>query len=132
MRQRRELVGLSQEGLSQAIWDMLGENKKGSQPHISNMEKGEGNKLPSVQVLRAMAVILGTNTDYLLGLTDNWRPLGDINDEVVVTIENDNERRMIQEMTEMVADASSEDKQYIVDLVKRILPKPPRIIGDDR
>lgn len=131
LRELRERAGMSQEELSQAVWDMLRANKKGSQSHISNMENSKGDKMPSVQVLRAMAVILGTNTDYLLGLTENWRPLGDINDEVVVTIEDDDERKMIQEMAEAVADASSEDKRYIVGLVKRILPKPPRIIGDD-
>ena len=89
LREMRERAGMSQEELSQAIWDMLRANKKGSQSHISNIENSKGDKMPSVQVLRALALILGTNTDYLLGLTDNWRPLGDINDEVVVTIEDD-------------------------------------------
>lgn len=131
LREMRERAGMSQEELSQAVSKMVGGKFKGRQSHISNLEKSHGDKLPSVQVLRAMAVILGTNTDYLLGLTDNWRPLGDINDEVVVTIEDDGERRMIQEMAEALADATSEDKRYIAALVMRILPKPPRIIGDD-
>src|SRR5687768_3393715 len=80
LRELREQAGMSQEELSQAVWDTLHMNKKGSQPHISNMESPKGGKLPSVPVLRALALILKTNTDYLLGLTNNYRPFGDLED----------------------------------------------------
>jgi len=132
LRQMRERMGLRQEELSQAVHDMLGDGKTGSQPHISNMENsdGEKQKLPSVQVLRALAVILKTNTDYFLGLTNNDRPFGDLEDEVVVTVEEPNERRLVQEVAEVLAEASAADKEYVAGLIYRILPKKPRNIGE--
>jgi transcriptional regulator with XRE-family HTH domain len=110
---------------------MAGNKQKGSQSHISNMEKSKGEKLPSVEVLRALAIALETNTDYLLGLTDDDRPHGQLDDQVVVTVEDPDERRIIQEATEALVRATKEDKDYIVGLIRRLSPKPPRIIGDE-
>lgn len=131
LRVLREGIGLNQTELSQAVKDMIGTNKKGTQSHISNLENSTGDKLPSVQVLRALAIILSTNADYLLGLTDDDRPHGQLDDQVVVTIEDAEERAMIQEAAEMLAQAPKEDKEYIVGLVRRLAPKKPRIIGGE-
>lgn len=43
------------------------------QAHVSNMENGT--RLPSFPVLKALAEIYETSTDYLLGLTDNPSPI---------------------------------------------------------
>lgn len=128
LRDLRERMGITQEELSQAVHDMIKDGKPGSQSHISNLENSSGEKLPSVQVLWALAVILKTNMDYFVGITDNERFYGDMEDEVVVTVEDPKERRLIQELAETVADASPEDKEYIASLVYRILPKKPRFI----
>lgn len=131
LRDMREQAGMSQEELSQAVWDRLDAGKKGSQGHISNLENSRGDKLPSVPVLRALAQILHTNTDYLLGLTDNYRPFGDLEDEVVVTIEDAAQRKIVQQVAEALANASLEDKEFVAGIVKRLLPQKPRNIGDE-
>lgn len=131
LRSLREDAQMSQTELSQAVWDIVEPGRKGNQPHISNMENSEGDKLPSVPVLRALAVILKTNTDYLLGLTNNYRSFGDIEDEVVVTVEDVNARKTVQEIAESLAAATDDDREYVAGLVRRLLPKKPRIIGDE-
>lgn len=131
LRELREQAGLSQEELSQAVWDRLGAGKKGSQGHMSNLENSKGDKLPSVPMLRALAQILQTNTDYLLGLTNNVRPFGDLEDEVVVTVEDATERKIVQEVADALASASAEDKAYVASVVKRLLPQKPRIVGSE-
>lgn len=131
LRELREGLGVSQVELSQAVRDMLGGGKKGTQSHISNLETSTGDKMPSVQVLRALAIILATNTDYLLGLTNDDRPHGNVDDQVVVTIEDPSERRLVQEAAETLKLAPKEDKEYIVGLIRRLVPKPPRIIGGE-
>lgn len=131
LRWLREQAQMNQVELSQAVWDIVDPGKKGSQPHISNLENSSGDKLPSVPVLRALAVILKTNTDYLLGLTNNYRSFGDIEDEVVVTVEDADARKVVQEIAEALASAADDDRQYVAGLVRRLLPKKPRIIGDE-
>lgn len=131
LRELRERVGFTQEELSQAVKDMVDGKKKGTQSHISNLESLKGGKLPSVPVLRALAIILETNTDYLLGLTTDDKPHGDLDDQAVVTIEDPEERAMIQEAMEALARAPKADKEYIVGLIRRLAPKKPRIIGDE-
>lgn len=131
LRDLRMRVGMSQIELSQAVKDMTGGNKKGTQSHISNLENSDGAYLPSVPVLKSLAIILGTNTDYLLGLTDDDSPHGQLDDQVVVTVEDPTERAMLQDAIEMLTRTSSEDKEYIVSLIRRLAPKKPRIIGDE-
>jgi transcriptional regulator with XRE-family HTH domain len=129
LRRLREGLGMSQSELGEAVKKMVGE--KGTQSHISNLEKSTGDKLPSVPTLRALAVILETNTDYLLGLTDDDRPHGQMDDQVVATIEDAEERRMVQETVDLMAQARKDEKEYIAALVRRLIPKPPRIIGSE-
>lgn len=131
VRELRKAIGLSQVELSEAVKNMTGGNKKGTQSHISNLENSTGEKLPSVQVLWALAVILETNTDYLLGLTDDPRPHGKLDDQIVATVTDPEERAMLQDAIEMLAKATSDDKEYIVALIRRLSPKKPRIIGDE-
>lgn len=131
LRDLRVRAGFTQEELSQAVRDMIGGKQKGKQSHISNLESTKATKLPSVPVLRALAVILETNTDYLLGLTDDDRPHGQVDDQAVLTIEDPEERALIQEAMEAMARASPEDKEYIAGLIRRLVPKKPRIIGGD-
>jgi hypothetical protein len=84
-----------------------------------------------VETLALLARALETNADYLLGLTDDERPHGQLDDQVVVTVVDPVDRKMMQEAIEMLARASKDDKEYIVSLIRRLSPKKPRIIGDE-
>lgn len=99
------------------------------QTTLSSFERGE--KSPSVENLALLARALETNTDYLLGLTDDDRPHGMLDDQVVVTVDDPKERAELQEAVEMLVRASTEDKEQIVRLIRRLVPKKPRIIGDE-
>lgn len=135
LRALRENAGLSQTELSALIKRIVGGdsngNPKGTQSHVANLESLTQSKMPSVQILRALAIALETSTDYLLGLTDDDSPHGLLSDQVVVTVTDATERAMLQEAIELLARASSEDKEYIVALIRRLVPKKPRIIGDE-
>jgi transcriptional regulator with XRE-family HTH domain len=130
LRKLREGLGLGQLELAKRVKEYLGDSGQAYQSQIGNMENSNSPAMPSVQVLRALALILETNTDYLLGLTDDDRPVGNLDDQVVAVVENPEERKVVQEMVDLVASASRDDKLYIAGLVRRILPKKPRIIGD--
>lgn len=71
VRQLRESVLMNQSGLATAIAKEVGKTDF-TQGSISAIERGD--RLPSVPVLVALAKILETSTDYLLGLTDDPSP----------------------------------------------------------
>lgn len=117
----------SQEKFVQYMEEMFGSSIH--QTSLSAIELGE--KYPTVENLALLARALETNTDYLLGLTDDDRPHSQLDDQVIVTVEDPVERRMLQDALEMLAKASPDDKEYIVGLIRRLAPKKPRIIGDE-
>ena len=81
LRHLRDRAGLSQSGLAALVAKEV--NKPDyHQTAISGIERGT--RYPSVQVLAALAKILGTNTDFLLGLTDDDKPASDLEDQVVI------------------------------------------------
>lgn len=131
LKRLRTERGISQLDLTKRVKEYLGEEVTAYQSYIGNMEDANKRALPSVQALRAIAVILETNTDYLLGLANDDRPLGDVDDQVVVVVEDPEERKIVQEVAEALARAKRDEKLYIADLVRKILPKKPRIIGDE-
>lgn len=65
LKNRRENMGYTQDELAELI--------HGSQKQIWRYESGKG--FPSVETLILLAKILETSTDYLLGLTDEIRPI---------------------------------------------------------
>jgi transcriptional regulator with XRE-family HTH domain len=117
----------SQEAFAKYLEEKFGESLH--QTTISAIERGE--KDPSIETLALLARALETNTDYLLGLTDDDRPHGQMDDQVVATIEDAEERRMVQETVDLMAQAGKDEKEYIAALVRRLIPKPPRIIGSE-
>lgn len=129
LRSLRRRAGMSQEALSIAISNAIKGKDTYTQSYISNLESSMASYLPSVQALRAIAIALDTSTDYLLGLTNDDLPHGNLDDQVVVTVEDPQEKAMIQEAMKALANASPDDKQYITALIRRLLPKSPRIIG---
>lgn len=99
------------------------------QSTLSGYENSGGDEMPSVPVLAALAYVLETNADYLLGLTDDDRPASDLDDQVVVAVTDPLERSAIQEIMDALVRAPSSDKQFLAEMIRRVLPKPPRIIG---
>jgi transcriptional regulator with XRE-family HTH domain len=99
------------------------------QSHVSNIENGVGDKLPSVRMLAALAEVLETNTDYLLGLTNDDKPASDLEDQVVVGVHDRQAREAIQELADLMASRPPEEQQFVLSVVRRLIPKQPRIIG---
>lgn len=125
IRRLRELIGMSQIDLTKALANRGVDVNQG---HVSNIERD--NRSPSIELLRALAVVLETNTDYLLGLTDDDRPPSDLEDQVVVTVEDPHDRALVQEVADLLVRVTPSERLYIADLVRRLLgPVRPRIIG---
>ncbi len=114
IRRLRELIGMSQIDLTKALANRGVDVNQG---HVSNIERD--NRSPSIELLRALAVVLETNTDYLLGLTDDDRPPSDLEDQVVVTVEDPHDRMLVQEIADLLVRAPSHERAYIADLVRR-------------
>lgn len=128
IRRLREMIGMSQIDLTKAL---ASRGVDVNQGHVSNIERD--NRSPSIELLRAMAVVLETNTDYLLGLTDDDRPPSDLEDQVVVTVEDPRDRALVQEIADLLARAPSDERTYVAGLVRRLLmPARPHIIGGEQ
>lgn len=123
----RKIRWRSQERFSEYMQEVFGMSLH--QTSLSAIERGE--KFPTVENLALLARALETNADFLLGLTNDDRPHGDLDDQVVVTIDDPKERAMIQDAVEMLVRSSADDKAYIVSLIRRLAPKKPRIIGGE-
>lgn len=103
------------------------------QSHISNIENSTGDKLPSIRVLAAMAEVLETNTDYLLGLTDDEKPASDLDDQVVVGVKDPVERQLVQEAMDLLRGKPRDEQRYVVDLVRRLVgPTTAHVIGREK
>ena len=117
--------------------DVLAKLANVHRSYISQIENDADVKV-SVDVVAALAEALGVTIPYLLGLTDN--PLGltdersssDLDDQIVITVEDPRDRALIQEIVELLARSSHEDRAYIAELVRRLIkPMRPRIIGGE-
>lgn len=116
LRKRREL---SQTELADLV------NKTRFQPdikqsRISDLERLKGVELPSVPVLAALAEALDTSTDYLLGLTDDEAPHGDMEDQVVLTVESEKRRTEMYEMMLILKAMSDFDFALVKQMVMRM------------
>ena len=127
VRGLRELRWRSQQKFAEYVEQEFGSTMH--QTTLSGIERGE--KYPSLDNLALLARALDTNTDFLLGLTEDDRPVSQLDDQVVVTVEDPEERKELQDALDMLMRASKDDKQYILGLVRRLAPKKPRIIGDE-
>lgn len=110
----RERRGLTQEELAVLIGR--------SQGHISDMEKGR--RGPSLEILAKLAKALETSTDYLLGVTDDFKPYSDLDDQAVIGTNNSKQRQRIQEIGELVRDMPDVDAELILQSVRRISRNP--------
>lgn len=128
---RRGKLSLSQKGLAALISKSeFGVASDYHQTGISAIENGS--QLPSVQVLAALAHILETNTDYLLGLTDDDKPVSDLEDQVVVGVRDPAQRAIVQELIDTVVAQPPDDQAFILAMVRKVAaPLKPRIIGQE-
>lgn len=105
-----------------------------SQNHISNIERGKGEKLPSVRSLAAMAEAFDTSMDYLAGLSESDAPSKAEPYRVAVNAADEAERALLQEIFDIIHGRSLGDQQFIVSVVRRMTsspaPRPPVIIGE--
>ncbi len=129
IKRKRKDRGMTQSELVERLNQSRYHPDITGQSHISNIENADGDKLPSVRMLAALAEVLETNTDYLLGLTNDDKPASDLEDQVVVGVPNRATREAIQELAELMVSRPREDQEFILNVVRRLIPKPPRIIG---
>lgn len=80
-------MGMTQEDMVGRIRTLVGAV---NQSHLSQVERGERGLAPDT--LAAVAIVLETSSDYLIGLTDDPMPHGDVDDQVII-VERDPARR---------------------------------------
>lgn len=120
-RRRKEDLKISQDELIARMNATAYQPDVGRQSHISNIENSDGEKLPSIRVLAALAVALETNCDYLVGLSDDDKPASDLEDQIVVGVPNPAERKVLQGIMDMLLAASAEDRRLVADLLLRLV-----------
>lgn len=97
---------------------------------MSSIENDVNN--PSVEVLITIAKTLGTTTDYLLVLSDDPFPQQSNDGNVVVEVESTEERKVIEEVFELIKDFPLEEQKNILDMLRFVVKdKKPRIVGGE-
>jgi transcriptional regulator with XRE-family HTH domain len=118
----RERAGFSQTELAERVHV--------HQTHISQIEKGQ--KFPSIELLAGLARELETNSDYLLGLTDDDAPHSDLEDQVVIGAQTEEEKEALTEIGKNYKKLCKTGQQLVRQTIRELLaPHNPRIIGDD-
>ena len=117
LRDLRIGAGMSQQELSESL-RLRGYNVV--QTHVSAMERGDNQA--SAEVLVGLALVLDTNVDYLLGLTDDPRPLGMMAKTVAKVIDDDAQRQIMNDIISRLSALSPESQAYANDLLARIFP----------
>lgn len=87
IRQLRIDMGMTQADMADQLQKLVGAV---NQSHLSQVERGERGLAP--ETLAAVAVLLETSTDYLVGLTDDPSQAGNMEEQVIL-VERDPERR---------------------------------------
>ena len=118
--EKRKAANLSQEGLAAMVRKRLNDETF-HQTNISGYERGT--KTPSLPVFRALAQALETNMEWLAGETDDDKPSSDLEDQVVIGIGDPEDRALIQEMMNLLAASSKEERRYVAGLVRRLLSR---------
>lgn len=123
--QLRERLYGSQQNLINAWLERFGYAPH--QTQISGIERGQ--KGLSLERLRQLAELLETNTDYLLGMTDDDKPASDLDEQVVFSVRNEDEKRILGTIGKEFLRMSTADQKLLLELVERLSGnKSPRII----
>lgn len=83
----------------------------------------------SADLLGKLAQALNCSVDYLLGMTDNEAPYAA--DQVSFTVEDASTRARLREFGEVYLALSASDQEFALDVIHRLQPQPPRIIGNE-
>lgn len=94
------------------------ENRSISQPYYSELENGV--KMPSARILPALARAFETNVNYLLNMTDDPNPASDLEDQVTIGVQDEQERRRIQQILENLRNISANDQMLILALTRKM------------
>lgn len=123
----RSRNNFSQAGLAREVSTKFGiELTQGAVSHIET-----GRKQPSVEVLIALARLLNTSVDFLVGLRDDDVPPGGWEDEVAFPVRDKEVKAIATELVSILNQASSEDMSFYLDVIRKMSGKPPRIIGGE-
>lgn len=134
-RKRKEDLKISQDELLERMRQTRFRPDVSRQSHISNIENSDGEKLPSIRVLAALAEALETNVDYLVGLTDDPKPASDLEDQLVIEVGDEEERALLQELFDLIHKRPRDEQRFLADVIRRLAaapaPKAPIIIGGE-
>lgn len=134
-RKRKEDLKISQDELIARMNQTVYQPDVARQSHISNIENSDGDKLPSIRVLAALAVALETNVDFLVGLTNDPKPASDLEDQLVVEVRDEEERALLQELFDLIHRRPREEQRFLADVIRRLAAAPaskaPIIIGSE-
>ncbi len=128
LRQRREYIGQSQGQVAQ--YEGI------SQTYISALESGR-NSPPVWPLLANLARRYRTSTDYLLGLTDDPRPV--VQEEralreeyVTYEVTQTGIREQVQRAVALFVGLDEADRAFVLEMLELVGKKnQPRIIGDE-
>lgn len=127
----RQDIGLKQSALVEALRKVDVEINAN---YVSALETSD--RIPSGEVLRGLARVLRTTTDYLLMLTDDPLPPGEQHEpaiqegRIVYQVNSAEEWMVIQDLIEAFQQLGETDQRLLVQLIERLTAVPPRIIGE--
>jgi len=130
LKERREATGLSQ--------GQVAEYEGISTSYLSGLERGYN--APAVWPLLArLARRYRTNTDYLLGLTDDPRPMETAESVTVVKeawvayeVVSADVRSQVQKVVDLFLTLGEEDRRFVMEMLALVEQRnQPRIIGDE-
>lgn len=106
--------------------------KRGIEVGRSFVSQVEGGfKQPPLDMLVALAKILGTTTDYLLLLTDDPMPARSTEAQIVIDVASRSERALLEDWVDLMQDVEPERRKSILDAVRLLVgPTKARIIGE--
>lgn len=118
-------MGFSQKEFAKRIND-IGIAVKNK--HISDIERDQRN--PSLEILKGIAEVLGTTTDYLLVRSHTAIPSE--NEPNTIYIDPEADADSLQRMADVFASLSRADQEMIIRMAEGLrATETPRIIGSD-
>ena len=125
IRQLRKDMGMTQADMVDRLQKLVGAV---NQSHLSQVERSERGLAPDT--LAAVAVVLETSTDYLVGLTDDPTTHGNMEEQVILVERDPIRREYLQRIfagiERMAADQRAEYYRAIGALYRGTVNGPPK------
>lgn len=97
---------------------------------LSQLESSK--KYPSLEMVVALARVLGTTTDFLLMLTDDPSPATTTDSQIVIDVQDRAERALLEDWMELMKDIEPERRETVLRSVRLLLSPAkapaPRIV----